>query len=162
MRKLRTFAPLIVIFLIIVLASLGVMAFFDAWRMGIFMRFFMGFFFVIFGSLKFYDLQGFVNAYREYDIIAQRSQPYAVAYPFIELALGMSYLVNFSILITLVATFAIMSVSVLGVFIALRNKQQLQCACVGTFFKLPMTTVTLVEDVLMAGMALWTLVMIFI
>jgi hypothetical protein len=33
------------------------------------------------------------------------------------------------------------------------NKDEIQCACLGTVFKLPMTTVTIVEDLLMVVMA---------
>jgi hypothetical protein len=35
----------------------------------------------------------------------------------------------------------------------LLRKSKIQCACLGTFFKLPMTQVTLFEDLLMVGMA---------
>jgi hypothetical protein len=40
-----------------------------------------------------------------------------------------------------------------GVLNALRQKKQLRCACLGTALNLPMTTVTLVEDLAMAAMA---------
>jgi hypothetical protein len=48
-----------------------------------------------------------------------------------------------------------MSFSTLGVIIAVSNRQKIRCACLGAVFNLPMSTVTIVEDVLMAAMALW-------
>jgi hypothetical protein len=57
-------------------------------------------------------------------------------------------------------TFALMSFSALGVIKAVANKTQIQCACLGTVFKLPMSTVTIVEDVGMVLMAVLMLAMI--
>jgi hypothetical protein len=42
----------------------------------------------------------------------------------------------------------------MGVAQALREKRTIQCACLGTALKLPMTKVTLAEDVVMGLMAL--------
>jgi len=47
-----------------------------------------------------------------------------------------------------------MTFSGLGVLNSMRQKRKIQCACLGTLFKLPLTNVTLVEDFGMAGMAL--------
>jgi hypothetical protein len=51
-----------------------------------------------------------------------------------------------------------MLISALGVANELRKKQTIMCACLGTVFKIPMTYVTLFEDLLMASMALYMLV----
>lgn len=51
-----------------------------------------------------------------------------------------------------------MLVSIVGVTQALVQKRRIRCACLGTVFNLPMTTVTFMEDALMAGMALVMLV----
>jgi hypothetical protein len=42
---------------------------------------------------------------------------------------------------------------------SLLARRKIQCACLGTFFDLPMSTVTLVEDALMAVMALVMIVL---
>ena len=39
-------------------------------------------------NIKVIDLNGFADGYSTYDLLAKRSRPYALAYPFIELALG--------------------------------------------------------------------------
>jgi hypothetical protein len=46
-----------------------------------------------------------------------------------------------------------MGVSTIGVIESLRAKRKFQCACLGTVFNLPMSTITLIEDLLMVGMA---------
>lgn len=46
-----------------------------------------------------------------------------------------------------------MAVGTVGVARALPARRKIRCACLGAVFKLPMSYVTLAEDVLMAGMA---------
>lgn len=115
---------------------------------------FMGSFFVVFGLFKLINVQGFANAYSEYDIIAKRSRLYAYSYPFIELALGIAYLARYQLMIANWITLTLMIISSIGVAYALMHKKDIECACLGTVFKLPMTYVTLLEDVLMGAMAL--------
>jgi hypothetical protein len=50
-------------------------------------------------------------------------------------------------------TLIVMLFSSIGVILAVTNKQKIRCACLGTGFNLPMTTVTIIEDLLMAAMA---------
>ena len=51
------------------------------------------------------------------------------------------------------ANCAVMSVGAIGVARTLLRKDRIQCACLGTVFNLPMSRITLVEDLLMAGMS---------
>lgn len=53
-----------------------------------------------------------------------------------------------------------MSVSTIGVIQTLRIKSDFQCACLGTIFKLPMTRITLFEDLLMVLMSLGMILML--
>ncbi len=119
---------------------------------------FMAGFFLVFSFFKLLNLSGFVQAYRGYDLIAAKSAAYAWAYPFIELALGVAYLTRWQPQVTHWATLAVMLVSAAGVLNALRNRQLIECACLGTVFKLPMSKVTLIEDLSMAAMAVAMLV----
>jgi copper chaperone CopZ len=115
---------------------------------------FMGGFFVVFSLFKMINLSGFADGYSTYDVLAKRSRVYALAYPFIELALGIAYLTAFAPVLTNLVTLALMVVGSMGVAQALREKRTIQCACLGTALKLPMTKVTLAEDVVMGLMAL--------
>lgn len=114
---------------------------------------FMAGFFMVFSAFKFLDLRGFADAYATYDVLAKRWHAYGFVYPFLELALGLAYLFRVAPTLTNAATLLLMGFSSLGVLGALMNKQRIQCACLGTVLKLPMSTVTLVEDLGMAFMA---------
>jgi copper chaperone CopZ len=124
------------------------------------MRYFMAGFFLVFSFFKLLDLNAFADAYSGYDLLASRWRNWGLIYPFFELFLGLAYLSNFNPLFTNWVTLALMSFSALGVIKAVANKTQIQCACLGTVFKLPMSTVTIVEDVGMVLMALLMLAMI--
>lgn len=121
---------------------------------------FMGGFFIVFSFFKFLNLRGFANAYQTYDIIAKAIPIYAWIYPFIELGLGIAYLNGSALWNTHLATLIVMSVSSMGVAKSLLKKNKIECACLGTAFKLPMTKITLFEDLIMAGMALMGLISI--
>lgn len=114
---------------------------------------FMAGFFLVFSFFKLLNLSGFVQAYRGYDLLAAKSKVYAWAYPFIELALGVAYLARWQPQVTHWLTLAVMLISAAGVLNALRKRQLIECACLGTVFKLPMSKVTLIEDLSMALMA---------
>lgn len=115
---------------------------------------FMGGFFVAFSFFKLLDLPGFVSSYQTYDVLARKSTAYGYAYPFIELSLGLAYVVGFQPTITNIATLVIMVLGLVGVTQALLAKRKIQCACLGTVFQLPMSYVTFIEDGLMATMAI--------
>ena len=115
---------------------------------------FMGGFFLAFSFFKLLDLAGFADAFQSYDVLAKRSWVYGYAYPFIELALGVAYLIGFQPVFTNSATLAVMLLGLIGVSQALLQKRRIQCACLGTVFNLPMSTVTFIEDGVMAVMAL--------
>lgn len=124
------------------------------------MNHFMGGFFLAFSFFKLLDLRGFVDSYQTYDILARPVRAYGYAYPFIELGLGVAYLLNLVPVVTNAVTLCVMLLGIVGVTQALLQKRQIQCACLGTVFNLPMSKVTFIEDGVMALMAagmLWQL-----
>lgn len=122
------------------------------------MSHFMAGFFLVFSFFKLMNLKGFAEGYGMYDIVAKRFKLYGYIYPFIELGLGIAFLTGFSPLFTNWATLIVMSVSTIGVVQNLMNKSPFQCACLGTVIKLPLSKVTLFEDVLMIAMSAWMLI----
>jgi hypothetical protein len=77
----------------------------------------------------------------------------------VELGLGVAYLLNFAPVATNTVTLVLMLVGASGVLRALWDKRAIRCACLGTALNLPMTKVTLVEDLAMAAMAAVMLIM---
>jgi hypothetical protein len=92
-------------------------------------------------------------SYTQYDIVAAKWKGWAYMYPFVELILGILYLTNVVPFYTNIATALILGVSTIGVVQSNLNKKKIQCACLGDVFNLPMSTVTIVEDVTMVVMA---------
>lgn len=123
------------------------------------MHLFMGGFFLVFSFFKMLDLKGFAYSYMSYDIVAQKWMGWGYIYPFIELILGTAFITHFMIFEATVATALVMGVSSIGVIKSLAAKKKFQCACLGTVFNLPMSNITLIEDLLMVVMAVVMLVM---
>lgn len=122
------------------------------------MRHFMAGFFIVFAFFKLLNIRGFAHSYSMYDIIAARWFQWGYIYPFIELALGILYLTNIAPILTNFSTALILGVSSIGVIKSNLKKQKIKCACLGDVFNLPMSTVTIVEDVTMVAMAVFMLV----
>jgi hypothetical protein len=117
------------------------------------MQYFMAGFFLVFSFFKLLNLKGFAESYVMYDVLAKRIPVWAYIYAFVELGLGIAYLINFNPFITNSITFIVMSISIVGVLQSVLNKKKIQCACLGAVFHLPMSTVTIIEDALMIAMS---------
>ncbi|MER0441386.1 MauE/DoxX family redox-associated membrane protein [Emticicia sp. W12TSBA100-4] len=123
-----------------------------------FMNNFMAGFFIVFSFFKFLNLKAFAESYAMYDLLAMKIPTYGFIYPFIELGLGLAYLTSFQPQLTNWATVIIMGFSSIGVIQSVVDKRKIRCACLGTVFNLPMSTVTIIEDLLMVGMAILMLI----
>lgn len=120
---------------------------------------FMAGFFLVFSAFKFLDIRGFAEGYSTYDLLAKRWYAYGYIYPFLELSLGVLYLTQWFPTFTQYATIVVMGFSSLGVINSLFKKQKIQCACLGTILKVPLSSVTLIEDLAMVFLAVISLIM---
>lgn len=148
-----TYKPIVLIFAYITVISLITGFHHSSFHWMSAMNVFMAGFFLTFSFFKLLDLEGFANSYSMYDIVAKKIKAWGYMYAFIELALGIAYAVNFQPLLTNALTFAVMSISIIGVLQSILNKRKIQCACLGAVFNLPMSTVTIIEDLLMIVMS---------
>ncbi|MGK0386370.1 MAG: copper chaperone CopZ [Patiriisocius sp.] len=123
---------------------------------------FMGLFFFVFSLFKFFDLKGFAASFAMYDPIAKQIPVYGTLYPFIELVLGFLLLAQIQIPIALIVTVLLLSITTIGVTSVLLQKKQIQCACLGTVLKLPMTQATFIENSIMIFMAIFMLLTLYI
>lgn len=123
-----------------------------------FIQHFMGGFFLVFSFFKFLDLQGFASSFRMYDPLAQRWMNYGSVYPFIELGLGIGFLLGLQLWLMSFSTLIILGIGTIGVAKTVLDKKKIKCACLGTVFNLPMTKVTLIENSIMLVMAVGMLV----
>jgi hypothetical protein len=126
------------------IGSLGV----DDW-----LRWFMGTFFLVFGTFKLVGYTMFTEMFSGYDVVAKHFRYYAYAYPFVELALALAYLTDQLSPGRDWATLIIMALGSIGVAQELKRRAGIHCACLGNVIKLPLSTVSLVEDIGMGLMA---------
>ncbi|MBK7224010.1 MAG: heavy metal translocating P-type ATPase [Saprospiraceae bacterium] len=153
----ETYKPILLIFFYITLTTVLIQINNQHFDLMQWMRHFMAAFFLVFSFFKILNLKGFAESYVMYDILARRFPSWAYIYAFIELALGIGYLIDFNPIVINTVSFFVMSVSIIGVLKTVLNKQQIQCACLGDVFHLPMSIVTIIEDALMIIMAAFML-----
>jgi len=157
-KSITDYWPLIVLLLVSVLAafalSLGVKGSYFNW-----MHYFMGFLLFQFSLLKLFNPKAFADGFQMYDILAKKSRIYAYCYPLIELLLGFAYFSFFLPTVTYIITILIMCFGAVGVFKALKKGLDIYCPCMGSILKVPLSTVTLTEDIGMAIMAFIMLLM---
>jgi cation transport ATPase len=154
---LATYKPILLIFFYISLVTFLVQLTNHHFNTMQWMQHFMAGFFLVFSFFKLLNLSAFAESYAMYDVVAKRFNAWGFIYAFIELGLGIAYLVNFNPLLTNVITFLVMSISIIGVLQSVLNKKKIQCACLGAVFNLPMSTITIIEDALMIGMSAFML-----
>lgn len=152
----KSYLPLITIFALL-LAAAAVVSWKDysigSFSVSNFIGYFMAGFFLVFAGFKLMDLKGFAEGYSTYDILAGRWFGYGFIYPFIELGFGLAMLAGLHNPPLLWAEVALMLFSGTGVAIKLARGEEFQCACLGTFLKVPLTKITLIEDFGMAALA---------
>ena len=154
--KLQQLKPLILILFYITTAS--VLLNYQNWDRNEIMLDFMGLFYIVFSFFKLLDLKGFSESFKMYDPLASRVPIYGWIYPFIEVVLGLMFLMHFGVKTALVITLIVLGITTIGVTKSLLDKKSIRCACLGTALKLPMTEATFIENAVMIVMAILLLV----
>ncbi|WP_179343910.1 heavy-metal-associated domain-containing protein [Winogradskyella ursingii] len=149
---LKQLFPLFLIFGYITIAS--ILLNINPWDGSSFMLDFMGLFYIVFSFFKLLDLKGFPESFKMYDPLAKAVPAYGWIYPFIEVALGLMFLMRFQTDIALIFTIVILGITTFGVTKTLLSKKSIQCACLGTALNLPMTKATFIENTIMIIMAI--------
>ena len=155
-NKIKQLKPLFIILGYISVTS--VLLNFRNWNSTNAMLDFMGLFYIIFSFFKILDIKGFSKSFKMYDPLAKKITIYGYIYPFIEILLGLMFLTRIEINIALLITIIILGITSVGVTQTLLNKKTINCACLGTTLKLPMTEATFIENAIMIIMAIILLI----
>ena len=151
-HSLKRYWPLISLILISFLAASSL-----NWPiqggMQVWMHYFMGIFLLIFSTLKIFHPMDFADGFEMYDLLGKRSRIYAYLYPFIELLLSLAYLSFFLPMVTYLVTLLLFTLGAIGVIKGLSEGLDINCPCMGSILDVPLSTVTLTEDIAMAVMA---------
>jgi copper chaperone CopZ len=158
-KKVEKYYPLFTILASITLASLFFCYVKNMLNLDMFMQYYMAFFFLVFGGIKFINPKKFAEGFALYDPIASKSSIYAKLYPLVEFVLGLIYLLNLSpLFIPNIITVIIFTTTNIGIYKVLKQDKEFQCSCLGGFLNLPISWVTLFENLVMIAMALYMLV----
>ena len=149
--KLKQLFPLFLIFGFII--DTTVLIHWSTWNMTAMMHDFIGMFFMVFSFFKLLDIKGFQASFKMYDPLTAAWPAYGFIYPFIEFALGVCYIRDFIPDWVLWVTIVILGITTVGVVKTLLKKRAIQCACLGSVLKLPMTEGTFIENAIMIVMA---------
>ena len=148
------YIPLIIIFVLIGVSA-GVSS---GGSVDTFLLHVMAGFFLVFGGFKLIDLKGFAKGYATYDLLAMRWYGYGYVYPFLEIAFGLLMLSGFHPDWLLWTEAAVMFFGGIGVVLAMRKRDGIQCVCLGTLLKVPLTSISVIENFGMATMAVLLIV----
>ena len=154
--KIKQLKPLFIILGYISVTS--ILLNFRNWNSTNAMLDFMGLFYIIFSFFKILDIKGFSTSFKMYDPLAKKITTYGYIYPFIEILLGLMFLTRIEVNIALLITIIILGITSVGVTQTLLNKKTINCACLGTTLKLPMTEATFIENAIMITMAIVLLI----
>lgn len=158
---LKTYKPLIVVFAYILVLSLAFQISLEKFSLHLFMNHLMAGFFIGLSFFKLLDVKSFSKAFSNYDPIAKKWSFYGIIYPFLELTLGALYIANKGLYLANSLTVIILLVTTFGVYEKIKSKSKFQCACLGAGFNLPLSYVTVAENLIMVLMALISLSSVF-
>ena len=113
---------------------------------------------VLLGLQKLQDVERFATMFLNYDLLAQRWVRYGYVYPFVETGAGLLMMAGLLTQLSAPAALFVASIGAISVFKAVYvDKRELTCACVGGDSKVPLGFVSLTENLMMIGMAIWML-----
>lgn len=161
--KALTYKPVIAIFamaaVLALAVALGTMGGAGALLSLHTLQLFLGFATALLALQKLRDVETFSNGFLGYDLLAQRWPRYAYVYPWAEALVGLLMIAGSLIWLMAPIALFIGGIGAVSVFKAVYiDKRELKCACVGGNSNVPLGFVSLTENLVMIGMAVWMVV----
>lgn len=119
---------------------------------------FMAVFFIGFAALKFINIEGFVLAYRGFDVVASRIRPWAYVYPFLEAFLGFWYLLSEAPQNLNILALVITGLGIIGAYAGSKRGSRFKHAATKSFIVLPLARLSLIENSFMFLFALASII----
>ncbi|WP_114228665.1 MULTISPECIES: glutaredoxin family protein [Sphingomonas] len=115
---------------------------------------------IVLALLKLQNVETFATMFLNYDLLAKRWVPYSYVYPFAEGAAGVLMVAGALTWLAAPVALFIGTVGAISVFKAVYiDKRELKCACVGGSSNVPLGFISLTENLMMIGMAIWMVAM---
>ncbi|BDX17978.1 membrane protein [Halopseudomonas aestusnigri] len=155
-----TYQPVIAVFACTALMALGVSWAALGTLFGVrTLEWFVAISMCVLAILKLRDLESFSNMFLGYDLLAQRWVRYAYLYPFGEALAGILMIAGALLWLAIPVAMLIGVVGAVSVFKAVYvERRDLRCACVGGDSNVPLGFISLTENLMMVGMAIWMLI----
>ena len=119
---------------------------------------FIAFSMCILALLKLQNVEGFSTMFLGYDLLAQRFVRYAYVYPFAEGLAGLLMIAGALMWVAIPVALFIGGIGAVSVFKAVYiDEREIKCACVGADRNVPLGFISLTENLMMVGMAIWML-----
>ncbi|TXM95036.1 glutaredoxin [Methylobacterium sp. WL116] len=119
---------------------------------------FIAFSMCVLAILKLQGVESFSSMFLGYDLLARRWVRYAYAYPFCEALAGILMIAGALSWLSIPVALFIGTIGAVSVFKAVYvDRREIKCACVGGSASVPLGFVSLTENLMMVGMALWML-----
>ncbi len=157
---LSNYQPVIALFSVAALLALSM-----AWVLSVeasFVRtieWFIAISMVLLGLQKLQDIERFATLFLSYDLLAKRWVRYGYIYPFVETGAGLLMIAGALTWVSAPAALTIATIGAVSVYKAVYiDRKDLKCACVGGDSRVPLGFVSLTENLMMIGMAIWMMI----
>jgi glutaredoxin len=120
------------------------------------LQWFIAYSVVVLALLKLQNVEAFSAMFLNYDLLAKRWIPYGYVYPYAEGVAGILMISGALKWISVPVALFIGTIGAISVFKAVYiDKRELKCACVGGSSNVPLGFISLTENLMMIGMAVW-------
>ncbi len=155
----KTYQPIIAIFSVTFLMALAfewqMTASFNVFEVA---KTFVAISMSVLGILKLRDLSSFSKQFEAYDLLAKKWSGYSYVYPFVETLAGVGMIAG---ILTYVVAPSALVIGIIGAVSVIKSvyldKKDFACACVGGDSKVPLGSISLIENLMMIGMGLYML-----
>jgi glutaredoxin len=119
-------------------------------------QWFISFSMAVLALLKLQNIEAFSAMFLNYDLLAKRWVPYSYIYPYAEGLAGILMTAGALRWLSVPVALFIGTVGAVSVFKAVYvDQRELKCACVGGSSNVPLGFISLTENLMMVGMAVW-------
>ena len=120
---------------------------------------FVAFSMAVLALLKLQNVESFATMFLNYDLLAKRWVPYSYIYPFAEGLAGVLMIAGVLTWLSVPIALVIGGIGAVSVVKAVYiDRRELKCACVGGSSNVPLGFLSLTENLMMIGMAVWMVV----
>ena len=120
---------------------------------------FIAFSMAVLALLKLQNVESFATMFLNYDLLAKRWVPYSYIYPFAEGLAGVLMIAGVLTWLSVPIALFIGGIGAVSVVKAVYiDRRDLKCACVGGASNVPLGFLSLTENLMMIGMAVWMVV----